>query len=200
MIDADNVYRYENTWVYKDKGSGHFSGDFEHDVEVVCHHTGNNYVSLDFWMISNNTRGYAYLDGKQMAARIYKRPSSPYFRMAVLNYDGSSSTSSYLGNCWVIDAKRYCTIKRVGSLLYLYIYTDAARTNQVTGSPISLTCNTDAFSNIFAFSAYTTTAPGYDQMSIDVENLDLKETTPPPPSYTNGLPPGSKVTVMSCGG
>lgn len=125
------------SYVYKDKGVGFFTGNFSHNFEIqATAHSGNSYYS--YWGVSNQiadraatTNGYDVLilfDGANYQI-YFEEINSGSFYQATYQISGSTSY--------------YCTFRRntaVGAngTIYLDIYSDSGRTTLLTTLTLTL--------------------------------------------------------------
>jgi len=75
-----------------------------------------------------------------------------------------------------MNTQYYLTIVKSGTTLTLHIYTDAARTQEISGSPQSLTLHGDwKFRYVFASNTYNDGTDTNKWFDVDIDNLDLQE-------------------------
>lgn len=48
--------KYDTAYLYKDKGVGHFDGDFTHKFECLCSSVVGNWTMVMHWMLANSIR------------------------------------------------------------------------------------------------------------------------------------------------
>jgi len=174
-----NLQRNEDAYVYKDKGAGHFDGDFEHLVTCLF----DNYTSSGkstIWGIANEVNDMWYFDDTQkdfLWAFFYHGASNVLY----LKEDGpaGSVSDSFAPS---LDTPYYLKIKRdenVGDYgtLYCYIYSDEARTNLLDTLSITLHAKID-FRYIYVTQSANQGTPNYLIIGYS-ENLDLQEEAPP---------------------
>jgi len=68
----------------------------------------------------------------------------------------------------------YCTCSRVGTTFKNHIYSDEARTTEIVGSPVSVTCNTVTYQYLFPVNNSNS---GHSTAELDawIKNLDIQE-------------------------
>ena len=169
-------YRNEDCYLYKDKGANHF-GDFTHliDLKPVGHGTTSAGLST-IWMLSVDTVDDIYgikTAGKTAIAvccQGYSTASTYLWEM----YGSSAYNSAVLSLTY--GTQYYLKIVKSGTTLTLYIYTDSARTTQITGSPVSLTLHADHLCRyVFAGNTYNDGTDTNKWVDVDIDNLDLQE-------------------------
>jgi len=132
---------------YKDFGAGHFSGDFEHQVEVQ--YTDDNSVNeygapgwITAWMLSTENSGHIQdiIDAGESAIGIgFYKPGNSHSEYIYLFevYGGSIYLAASVGTVFP-DAPKYGRVKRVGNTLTWTIYTDATYTTVSTTRELTL--------------------------------------------------------------
>jgi len=198
----------EEAYLYKDKGSNHFAGDFEHfiDVKIV---SGQNYFKGWLWALANTVDdGFAIQGSLDYLALTYEQsPSLPYYRLRLWHgVGGSNYSSGYSGIS--LDTWYYLSIIRdenagPAGRIYLYLYanpTDRADgTNDLSWVYINLN-ELEDFRYIFAGNTYNNGETYYSTM--DMESLDLREEIFEIQSVTVNptkiIRTGSEVSTLRC--
>lgn len=172
-ITVAGVTRNEDTYVYDDKGAGHFSGDFVHPLTVyqASSSSGTPYAGagvlrndIDDMKQGGDSIGVLLKNALNIAA--YEADGgSEYFDQ----YSVSQDTPYYL------ELERDESVGTYGTL-YVRIYSDAARTTLVATVSVALHSSKKDFRYAFPFTSYdsnnSSTTDGY------VENYDLQEAAP----------------------
>jgi len=121
-----------DAWVYKDKGEGHFDGDFEHLVECYCDDMTANYTSAAIWAVTDYIGDwYDGLSGHSGIYVMFIELNGPLLRLTEID-SGSEHTDEWTGAA--DDTQYWLKIKRdeaVGTYgtAYCYVYSDSERTN-----------------------------------------------------------------------
>jgi hypothetical protein len=167
----------ESAYLYKDKGAGHFGGDFEHRFQFMI--TGStNFGRCHPWMTANAVGDWLTLHAAaedNLALRLHRDDPDFIFRLFEDNDLGWwEDTLAGLSE----NTMYYVTVKRdeaVGTYgtLYCYVYLDEGRTNLFGTLSLALRKAVD-FQYVYALSSEKsiypdTTVSGY------VESLDLME-------------------------
>lgn len=181
LATADTAY------VYKDKGVDHFSGDFEHLLEVYGVAANDDVAKL--WALANDIGASAALIAASknfLFLDVQPQDNSQVKLFLVENYSGgyyydyktglSPSTPYYL------KIKRDESVGTYGTL-YCYIYSDSDRTSLVDTLEIALHAKLD-FRYIYGLMGKG--AAG-DAFTGYVQNLDLQEAAPPAVGFSRGF-------------
>jgi len=174
-VTFTNISRNEDCYLYSDKGTGHFDGNFEHLLTINTT-AESNYSTNSYWGLfnsiddANNAGDGLYLIvrynsglGEPRALRIYEKESSTAYYTSAFEY--SLSTDYYL------KIKRDESVGTYGTL-YCYIYSDSDRTTLVSTLTLTLHSKQDLRYVYAAQSQYDGSSmarSGY------IENLDLQE-------------------------
>lgn len=151
-----------NAYVYDDKGSGHFDGDFEHLCEIEWTDQSNNgrtYV----WGLGNSTN---------ILANTHLGLRDGSYLLLTEQGNTSDNTSHGEDTRWYLEIERDESVGTYGTL-YCRIYSDSGRTTLVDTLSVTLAAKTD-FRYIFGAAgdddnSSSRTITGY------VQNLDLQE-------------------------
>ncbi len=167
----------ESAYLYKDKGAGHFGGDFEHCFQFMI--TGStNYGRCHPWMTANAVGDWVTLHvagEDNLALRLHR--DDPDFTFYLFEDNDLGWWESSLTGL-AENTKYYVTVKRdeaVGTYgtLYCYIYLDAGRTNLFGAMSLALHKTVD-FRYVYALSSEKSAWPN-PTVSGYVESLDLME-------------------------
>lgn len=174
------AYRNEDCRLYKDYGAGAISGNFTHFVDVTPQTYGGTDYGLGWvWGLSVDTvddeLGLKNANKTAVCVEISELNNNPILNLVEI-YNGSRYiTTNLVIGIW--GAARYLKMVKVGTTLYCYIYTDSARTSQITGSPVSLVLHGDwSFRYVFASNTYNDGTNANKWTDLDIENLDLNPT------------------------
>lgn len=168
---TDLEARGSDTWVYDDKGVGHFDG-FEHqlDFETTAHTTSPK-VSIHFvWALSNVVEDGRYWDVNSSQAVGTDWHATDGLKLWCPengNIDQYGSVS--------LNTRYYLTLSRDAGATSLveYIYDDADRTNLLDSLSVSVPASR-TYRHVFALNTYNLGDSGITA-SGDVRNLDLGE-------------------------
>ena len=178
VITFTGLARNESAYVYKDAGVDHFNGDFTHLIDAIYTSVTGTDV-LGNWALGNDIGELFLLHSAGKNALIVFRSeasgvnANDYLRE---NDGGTLYTSSYVDT--LSPQNRYYKIKRdenVGTYgtIYLYIYSDAARTNLLSTLSIALHTSKKDYRYIYAVQSYNDGKAGAGTGRN--ENLDLQE-------------------------
>ncbi|GAH55610.1 unnamed protein product, partial [marine sediment metagenome] len=80
-ITTDTMRRDVSAYVYKDKGSGHFSGNFEHKVDVRLTAAGTNYGTVIHWALANSIgdEDEVAADGNNINVQTVRSPTEAFY-------------------------------------------------------------------------------------------------------------------------
>lgn len=180
-----NLDRNEDAYVYDDKGVGHFDGDYEHLIDVYLDSSDVD-AHVIVWGLANlvdDARGIDDAGGDEHLVRFTRSHAGYWLRM-----DEMYAGTEYAGSAYGIslDTTYYLKIKRDESVgtygtLYLYIYSDAARTNLLATQTLTLHEKED-FRYIYVTQALNTNNTPYRTSGYS-ENLDLQEVVVVPRSF-----------------
>jgi len=172
-VEVTAMLRGTNSYVYDDKGAGHFSGDFEHLLEGYMSSSSVNYSRWGIWGLSDLTNyEYDNSNGQEVGDFVSLLIKTGGYFVIDIGQDGYATydRSVTLNK----DTVYYLKIKRVGTTFYCYIYSDSARTTLVDTLSCSVTVR--SYQYIYACcpegGATGLAVYGYCQ------NLDLQEAAP----------------------
>ena len=179
VITFTGLARNESAYVYKDAGVDHFNGDFTHLVDAIYTSVSGTDV-LGNWALGNDIGDVFFLQGAGKNALLVFRSeanginANDYLRE---NDGGTLYTSFYVDT--LSPQNRYYKIVRdeaVGTYgtIYLYIYSDAARTNLLSTLSIALHTSKKDYRYVYAVQSYNDGNAGAGTGRN--ENLDLQET------------------------
>lgn len=182
QVTIDHVDRAEEAYVYKDKDPDHFDGDFEHLFEVRLTDDNSGYHA--FWALTNDIDDLYELEvgsKNHLHFKAYKDGANT--RMKIWEIDGANAYSTgatfgAAGTIYYIKIKRDEAVGDYGTL-YLYVYSDAERTDLLGTYSLTLHSSKKDYRYIFAFCAYNDNQPTYWSSGY-TKDLDLQE--PPAPA------------------
>ncbi len=188
------LVRPEDAYVYSDKGVNFFSGDFTMEFSFETSASGQEGTSAgNIWAVSNivdDSNGIDVANGDYLSLVIIVGLGVDTGTITLEECDGGtlyggSSTADYRHG-----VPRYIKIVRDESVgtygtLYLYVYSDAARTTLVHTSTITLHSSKKDFRYLFALLSTAAGAGGTPNVTGFSENLEV----------TAGIPGSSTVTT-----
>jgi len=181
---ADN----ENIFLSSDKGAAYFNGDFTHlvDMKITAYVSGAD--NLGIWAVTNSVVDMdpTPADGA-LFLRAYNTGGTNYF--ALLEASGGVEYAIGTQYTFSLNTTYYLKIVRdeaVGAFgtLYLYIYSDAARTTLLATKSGALHTSKQDFRYLFGVTSYRNSGAGANTKSGYVENL-AESLTYGNPSATN---------------
>ena len=158
----------ESAYVYKDKGAGHFTGDFEHKLDTL-HSSMVRYSYVDVWALSNSI-GDRNESGNCINVFWYGMDAGLTRALALQEkINGALFTDYSIGLS--VDTPYYLTIKRVAATLTCEIYSDSDRTNLVDTLTLILHA---VLAYRYIYACRTLTEAGLDYAKSGyMENLDI---------------------------
>lgn len=171
-ITIDTVRHDAEGYVAKDKGSGHFNGDFEHLADVCATAFSNNSAELHLWCLGT-VLGYIDAIGNRIEQFFNMSSSGSTYHLYIRERYGATHYQDLLGSI-SLSTVYYIKLKRVSSTFYCYIYSDPDRTSLIDTLSLSLH-ETASYRYIYGTIAMGSgwnpsyTGSGY------IENLDLQE-------------------------
>jgi len=188
----------EDAYIYKDKGVGHFNGDFEHLIDVYLD-ASDEFGIVVVWGLANlvdDLGGIALASGDELSVYFFYNGADRILRLREL-VGGISYITNYIVS---LDTPYYLKIKRDESIgtygrLYCYVYSDSARTNLLETLQLDLHEKED-FRYIYATQSYNG-GMAYAQTGY-CENLDLQEIVVPTVTTNDASVPGE--TTYRTGG
>lgn len=186
-ITYSGLNRDEEAHVRYDKGIDYFNGNFEHleEIRITAAVDGGQCIT---WMLSNVVGDYKTLmNANENALAVFSVGHSGAKKIYILELDGGIEYASVLYTV-TVNTTYYLKIKRDESVgtygtIYLYIYSDAARTNLLQTLSVTLHTSKKDFRYIFGAESRDDNNPVYT-ISGWIENLDLQE-IPPSPNLTD---------------
>jgi hypothetical protein len=165
-------YRNEDAYLYKDKGTEHFT-DFTHLLDGrINSHSGNNLAYI--WMLSNDVddvKGLSDAHKNFIIVRFYYY-SGFYFSIEEFYWDGSTEQEYNAYHSATAGTWYYLKIIKSGTSLKAEAYSDAARTNKLWECSLTLH---DSGSKRYIFVCNTWNSGSAYYGDEDIENLDLQE-------------------------
>lgn len=170
--------RNEDAYVYKDKDAGHFSGDFEHllDVRITSSEALANVVAWSLTNIVDDLKGIKDANGDALGISLQTNGGGAHSILLMELVGGTFYTDAYAVS---LNTTYYLKIKRDESIgdygrLYCYIYSDSDRTNLLDTLQLDLHEKED-----FRYIFITQTSNAYWDYAQTAwaENLDLQEVT-----------------------
>ena len=181
-VTGAGIVMEESAYVYKDKGVGYFSGDFDHKLDVkFTSTTFGGYIFL--WGLANEVGDWVNYKGtpsNYVSIHItHSWEASPNYILQLYgSFNGGANQISGVKGNVNINTMYYLRIKRTGNTVTCDIYASAANRDSETSPTAQLTITlggATAFRYIYAIHSFThATSTGKD-MSGYVENLDLQE-------------------------
>ena len=178
-----SLQRNEDAYVYKDMTAGYFAGDFTHLFAIRLTGGANNGF-VGCWALTNLVDDLVGIDsanGDYLAIYI-KIGSSTSRTIAIQECDGGSITS---GTAYGIEFNTtyYLKVVRDESVgtygtIYLYIYSDSARTTLLATQSVTLNTSKKDFRYVYACVSYN--ASSSEAQSAYTENMTLYNA---PPGY-----------------
>ena len=175
-IDIKTNRGYDD-YVYKDKGSGHFT-NFEHKIDFYIA-TMASLGKVGVYAVANDIDDFNHFVLANIKTQAGNFTSAPYYRLYFMAYDGANSYSNYLAIS--LTTWYYLRIKKDGTSVRLRIWTsNTDRDNDDIGAAsyvgaveftLSQDCN---FQYIYPCGSWNTGNIGYE-VNTDIENLDLQE-------------------------
>ena|SRR3990167_749872 len=180
-----DLARNEDAYLTTDKGVNFFDGSFTHLMDVNEGSTSVNSSYAYFWGLTNFNNDDLYGGGPgggnndELAANVEWNTAYVDYVFTIREQDGASQYTVDSGtSLYADDTTYYAKIVRdesvgVNGTLYLYVYSNSARTTQV-GATLSTALHTSNkdFRYVYACSSFNTaglpTNTGY------MENLDLQ--------------------------
>lgn len=172
-ITYDSVRNDELCYVRKDMGVDHF-GDFEHQVDVTVTATPVSGGYFAVWGLSQAATSIHGMSGAAEGLTVFhlRRLDIGWIYIkdySNANYEVYKSISPY--------TTYYLTIKRVGTVGTLQIYSDSARTDLL--ATLTITTTTLKYRYVFAVMSYGNPTYYPDRTSYGyVEKLNLQEVVP----------------------
>lgn len=175
--------RDEAVYLYDDKGLNHFSGDFEHLIDIRLTASDNS-GQTGLWAITNATSGVAPIytaSGSYLSLTIFRSGDGASYSIYLYEVDSGTVYSDKWDGA-ELNTTYYLRIKRDESAgtygtLYCDIYPTAAdraaETNRLDRLSIALHSSKKDFQYIFPCISYDSTGD-YAQSGYS-ENLDLQE-------------------------
>lgn len=168
----------DDCFLYKDKGVGHFNGDYEHLFDVNLS-VADAYEEFQLWALTNVLKDRYDLEnaGEDEHAVLLNNYTASKFRPRVMEILAGALSSDNgaqrdLGT-YYLKVKRDEAVGANGTL-YCYTYSDAARTDLLETLSIALSEKED-FRYIMMPQAYGTIGDGAKTATGYCENLDLQE-------------------------
>lgn len=177
-ITVDTMQKEAVSYVYKDMGAGHFSGDFEHLVDFKWTAQSDMDSFMGVWMVADGIGATEQLKSahvNHLAVYTWWQGADLNYKRLYLKevYDGTNypSTPQY----YVIDKNTtyYLTIARSGSSVTLEIYSDSARNTLLETLTVASLQSVEAYSYIYG--VISSSGSGTDTVSGYITNLRLQE-------------------------
>lgn len=176
-VEANGIDRATQSWVADDKGVDHFSGDFEHLLEVRGDSSSDADVPIEVvWGLANiigDRQDIIDASGDLLACSMFRLSGA--FRINLQERNAGSATTDNSINLSA-NTIYYLAIERDESVgngtIYCYIYSDQSRLTLEDTLAVILTEKED-FRYIYASQSY---ANGVGQiLNAWMQNLDLQE-------------------------
>lgn len=174
-------YTNEDCYLYKDYGVDHF-GDFTHLIDVKPVAKGATNYGNSIYTLSVDTvddfYGLETANKTSIGMTVANYATWPYYTKLFETYAGTLYATTHIK--FAEGTWYYLKLVKSGTSLTLYVYSDAARTTQVAGSPLSLTLHADhKFRYLFACNTYNNATNTNKWCQVYWDNLDLQEGAPP---------------------
>jgi len=166
----------EDAYVYYDYGADYFDGDFRHEFELL-HVTGDGDGLIITWGMANLVDDFNGIrDGSGDYLSVYMVDKGATSELRIMEVDGGADHYSGANTVITSDIVYYCTIVRDESVgthgtLYLYIYSDSARTILVGKQECALHSSKKDFRYLYSVVTYNTTG-GIDNSGF-LQNLTI---------------------------
>lgn len=180
-ITVDTMRRDAQSYVYRDMGAGHFSGDFEHWVDMKwTAHSGMD-SGYSVWQLSNSigtTEGIKSAGGDLLAVFLWWQGADLDHKRLLLKevLDGTNYPSTPQFYIISKNVMYYLIINRSGSSLTCRIYADSARTSLLETLSIDTLQSVEAYRYLYGL-ANRGVESGAEQCSGYVEYLNIYEKT-----------------------
>lgn len=171
------VYHRDRTsYVYKDKDSGHFH-DFTHLVDVQIHVTDGDADAAYLWAVTNKIGEWitVYNDNTPFCSvSLFTSGGVPSIWIRCRGGSGGFVQINLDGI--VVGTWYYLKIVKSGTTVTVYVYTDSGRTTQLSGSPISVTLDSDPAGGYqYIYGGQTENDGVFPVSTCYTANLDLQE-------------------------
>lgn len=172
---VSGLSRDEHAYVYKNKGVGHFSGDFEHFIDVQLSTGSIAYSQFVFWALWNALGSVDEVQsGRGLVVFFFLSGSDPRIYLREW-YDGTPYNDSTVG-LLSLNIPYYLTIKRTGSTFECKIYSDSDRT--VLVDTLTLTLHSvESFRYIYPVQGLDDNNPTVVAYGF-CENMELQDYVP----------------------
>lgn len=175
VINSD---RNEDMYLYDDKGINHFSGDYEHllDLKVTANDDGSAYYPYNLANLIDDGKGIIDASGDFIGI-IQSFPTSS-MKLFIRECDGGTIYEDSYENSTFIDVIFYLKIKRdeaVGTYgtIYCYIYSNPGRTTLL--DTVSVALHTSKKDFRYAYLQQTNNTGSALKWSSVASNFDLQE-------------------------
>ena len=178
QITVTGQTRNESSYVYDDKGTGHFSGDFSHLLDYQSGtYSGTGVATILPWMMANDVGdGFTLQVGAKSHLRMQNNKTSTTDTMFIVEVNGigSFNDSSLLtyGGLFYYNPDRDETIGSFGQFR-CFIHSDPDRINLFDTLGILLHGSKKDYDLIYGVSSYNSGST--DILDAIVRNLDLQE-------------------------
>jgi len=162
---AQNVVDY----VADDKGSGHFSGDFNFESEFIVTAATASDSRVFYHSLSNNL-GALSAQTHSLLALVTGASATP--TIADIDDAGATDMSS-TGSALSLNTRYYDIFKRVGNTLTWEIYTNSGRT--ALDQSVSGTIVNTSYTYQYFYAMSSRADSGAATISGDIQNIDLQE-------------------------
>lgn len=168
------AYMNEDAYVYTDGGSNHFSGAFEHNLDINMQTKSASFSArATLWALTNNVDDLSNINGDFLCMYIYNASyaSSLYI---LEHYDGSSYTNNTAIN---MTTWYYLIIDRVSTTFRCRMYTNSSQRDAEGTPDTTLTLSLQsAVSYQYIFASVTWNTGGAGSFTATIQNLDLHYT------------------------
>lgn len=185
-----SITRNEITYIYIDKGTAYFSGDFTQYLTIDTTACGNGALAVH-WGLANDiaTQRAIYLaGGSELYFYVFGLTNNITLTLAEMDSgtgygdDYTASRSTIEGTVYYLKIVRDESVGTYGTL-YCYIYSDDARTTLVDTLSITLHTSKKDFRYLYAFQGYgaaadTAVASGYTK-DLQIDSSPVVQTMAP---------------------
>lgn len=184
-VDIAGLAEEDAARVYKDMGATHFSGNFEHLVEVYTAAAMTDGINFMSWGVSNSATMLSTSLGTGIAGRTYQEASNDvrfYITIASVQAGVSSLNENTL---YYITYKRDEAIGTYGTA-YVYVYSNSSRTTLLGSNSVALVTALYDYQYVYGFANYGNSAGAFVTTAY-TQNLDLQEAAPATAPANQGI-------------
>lgn len=175
QVTVTTLLRNTDTFLYKDKGAGHYAENFRHKFRTQQTYGSANGTCI-FWSLTNDVDDRAALSAGNKSALFcewYNRTARMLELDSGTNYVDVTAALSDATN-YYMTVERDEAVGTYGTI-YLYIYSDAGRTTLLDTLTLALHTSKKDFQYQFAVMSFNNNTTNY--VSGVIADLDLQEGT-----------------------